>query len=60
MKRLALLALALAGCAGGPLPPDWQTNARQALESFKRDYLAGDTRKVIALERFEEIGRAHV
>jgi len=44
VKRLALLALALAGCAGGPLPPDWQTNARQALESFKRNYLTGDTR----------------
>ena len=44
MKRLALLALVLAGCAGGPLPPDWQTNARQALESFKRNYLTGDTR----------------
>jgi len=44
VKRLVLLALALAGCAGGPLPPDWQTNARQALESFKRNYLAGDTR----------------
>ena len=44
MKRLALLALVLAGCAGAPLPPDWQTNAHQALEAFKRNYLAGDTR----------------
>ena len=44
MKRLALLSLVLAGCAGGPLPPDWQMNARQALESFKSNYLAGDTR----------------
>jgi hypothetical protein len=43
VKYLALLALVLAGCAGGPLPPDWQTNARQALESFKSSYLAGDT-----------------
>src|SRR5437588_10015759 len=44
VKRLALLSLVLAGCAGGPLPPDWQMNARQALESFKSNYLAGDTR----------------
>jgi hypothetical protein len=38
---LALIALA-AGCASAP-PPDWQANAAQALQSFQRHYLAGDT-----------------
>jgi hypothetical protein len=38
---LALIALA-AGCASAP-PSDWQANAAQALQSFQRHYLAGDT-----------------
>jgi hypothetical protein len=33
----------LAGCAGGPQPPDWQENAAQALASFERHYFAGST-----------------
>jgi hypothetical protein len=37
-------ALWLAGCASGPLPPDWQTNARSALERAVRAYLTGDAR----------------
>lgn len=41
---LAAAALALAGCASGPLPPDWQTNAKSALERASRAYLKGDTR----------------
>jgi len=44
---LALIAgcvLFLAGCAGGPQPLDWQTNAAQALQSFQRHYFAGETK----------------
>jgi len=36
-------AAALAGCAGGPQPPDWQLNARGALSQYERHYLAGDS-----------------
>lgn len=35
--------LLAAGCAGGPQPPDWQMNASQAMQSFQRLYLAGNT-----------------
>ena len=45
MRVRSLLAIfAMAGCAGGPPPPDWQLNARDALNAFERHYLAGDTR----------------
>lgn len=42
----ALLAGAalLAGCAGGPVPPDWQLEARAALQGFEKHYLEGNTR----------------
>jgi len=44
VRANALFAAALlAGCAGGPPPPDWQLNARGALAQFERHYLAGDT-----------------
>jgi hypothetical protein len=36
--------LALAACASSPPPPDWQLSARDALNSFERHYLTGDTR----------------
>jgi hypothetical protein len=39
---LALILVA-AGCALGPQPADWQTNAAQALQSFQRHYFAGNT-----------------
>jgi hypothetical protein len=48
-------ALALAGCASGPLPPDWQTNAKSALEHATAAYLKGDTR--IAQIEFERARR---
>lgn len=32
------------GCSGGPVPPDWQLNAKSALDSFQQRYLRGDTR----------------
>ncbi|MFZ5539665.1 MAG: hypothetical protein ACOY5V_08010 [Pseudomonadota bacterium] len=50
-RGLAAAALALAGCAAGPLPPDWQTNARSALERSTTAYLKGDSR--VAAVEFE-------
>lgn len=38
------VALALAACAGGPPPPDWQLKAHGALDRAVAAYLAGDTR----------------
>jgi len=40
---LASAAL-LAGCAGGPTPPDWQLDARAALLGFEKHYLEGNTK----------------
>ena len=40
---IAAVALALAACAGGPVPPDWQLNTRDALSSFSAAYLKGNT-----------------
>lgn len=52
---LAAAAALLAGCAGGPLPPDWQTNAKSALEQAIAAYLKGDAR--IAAIEFERARR---
>ncbi len=51
MKRLGLVCLIvlLAGCASGPPPPDWQMNAKSALERATVAYLAGNSR-VAALD----------
>ncbi|MDW8469338.1 MAG: hypothetical protein RML56_10565 [Burkholderiales bacterium] len=43
-RALAGAALAVAGCASGPPPADWQLEARAALAAFERHFLAGDTR----------------
>jgi len=32
------------GCSSGPVPPDWQLNSISALNSFRQNYLRGDTR----------------
>ena len=37
-------ALALAACAGGPPPPDWQLGAHDAFDRAVAAYLAGDAR----------------
>jgi len=37
----ALAAGLLAACSGAPPPPDWQSNAYDALEGFEKAYLAG-------------------
>lgn len=36
-----LVVASLAGCAGKPLPPDWQADARGALDGAVDDYLKG-------------------
>jgi hypothetical protein len=46
----ALLAL-LAACASGPPPPDWQVNAKSALDRATEAYLAVDTR--VEADEFE-------
>lgn len=38
-----LLAALLAGCASKSLPPDWQANAKGALDASVDDYLKGHT-----------------
>ncbi len=49
------VALALAACAGGPPPPDWQLNAHGSLDRAVAAYLAGDTR--VADAEFERAQR---
>lgn len=39
-----LCAIVLAGCAGGPPPPEWQMNAHGAMERALDAYLSGRTR----------------
>ncbi|MEW7847766.1 hypothetical protein AB2N08_03605 [Massilia aurea] len=38
-----LMAAVLAGCVSKPLPPDWQANAKGALDASVDDYLKGHT-----------------
>lgn len=40
-RLFAAALLALVGCAGTPVPPDWQTNAKSALEHATAAYLQG-------------------
>jgi hypothetical protein len=42
LRNSLALTLLLAGC-GGTLPPQWQSDAAQAMASFQRAYLTGDT-----------------
>ncbi len=37
-------AALLASCAGGPTPPDWQLDARAALQGFEKHYLEGNAK----------------
>ena len=40
---LGLALVVLAGCASGPPPPDWQANAKAALDQATTAYLVGDS-----------------
>ena len=57
MRRLAALLLAglLAGCAAPPAAPDWQRNARGALDLALAAYLKGDGR--VAAAEFDRARR---
>lgn len=44
MRILLLPVFLLAACGGGPVAPEWQSNAAQALGAFQSQYLKGDTR----------------
>ncbi|HKB81961.1 MAG TPA: hypothetical protein VKD04_02020 [Burkholderiales bacterium] len=43
--RAALLSIMLlmAACAGGPMPPDWQSQSHALLEKFTQQYLEGNS-----------------
>jgi hypothetical protein len=43
LTALALVAV-LAACSSTPPPPDWQMNARGALDAFTTAYMTGNTR----------------
>ncbi|MBI3527898.1 MAG: hypothetical protein HY067_08005 [Betaproteobacteria bacterium] len=36
--------LSLAACAGGPMPPEWQSQSHASLERFRQQYLDGNSR----------------
>jgi hypothetical protein len=40
----ALAAAVLAGCAAGPLPPAWESDARTALDGYAQAWFAGNAR----------------
>jgi hypothetical protein len=46
MNKLAVLGviLVLGGCASGPVPPAWESNAQSALQNASAAYLTGNTR----------------
>jgi hypothetical protein len=44
VRALAAALVLLAGCAGGPPPPDWQLGASSALRAFEQHYLKGETK----------------
>lgn len=44
-------AALLAGCAGSPVPPDWQANAHASLRNFSAAYYAGNAK--LAAQEFE-------
>lgn len=66
-----MVATVLAGCASKPLPPDWQANAKGALDASVDDYLKGHTaasgaefrearRETAATGRFEHVAQVEL
>ena len=43
-----VLGLLLAGCGSSPTPPQWQSDAAQAMAAFERAYLTGETARAEA------------
>lgn len=43
-RLLLLFAAFIAGCSSKPPPPDWQSNAHSALQSYSKAYLRGNSR----------------
>lgn len=61
-NSLALI-LALAGCSSGSTPLQWQTDSAQAMASFQRAYLGGDSARAemefkVARNQLARTGRA--
>lgn len=52
---LVIAALALAGCASKPRPPDWEINAQSALERYTLAYMGGNDR--VEASEFERARR---
>ncbi|WP_341891551.1 hypothetical protein [Variovorax sp. YR752] len=52
---IAVFSVMLAGCSSGPVPPDWQLQARPAIEAAVKAELSGDAR---AAQREFERGHA--
>jgi hypothetical protein len=66
-----IVALLLAACASKPQPPDWQPNARSALDGFTDAWLHGDSaaadaeftrarRETAATGRFDRVAQAEL
>jgi hypothetical protein len=72
MKKTALLlTMVLAGCASKPQPPQWQPNARSALDGYTDAWLHGDTlaadaefararRETASTGRFDNVAQAEL
>jgi hypothetical protein len=71
LLRTTLLTIALAGCAGKPLPPAWQPDAHGALDGYTDAWLHGDTlaadaefvrarRATASTGRFENVAQAEL
>jgi len=50
------VGLLLGACAGGPTPPQWQTQSHASLERFTQQYLEGDSKR--AERSFAEVKAA--
>jgi len=53
---LVCAALLLGACAGGPMPPEWQSQSHTSLERFTQQYLEGNSQ--LAQRSFAEVKAA--